>query len=285
MTYIVHGATGAQGAPLFKRLQQSGKQAIAAVRNTDKLSGMPSIQIDNASIDSLVTAYRGAEGVFIHLPLAAEADRVTYAHNIAQAVKLARPKRVVISTSGIIIDEPGSPLQAPDDSAIAILIDGVQKTGISTAVVAPRLYLENLLLPMVFGPAQSEGALRYPLRSDFPVSWSSHLDVAEVAERLFNQPEITGVVGVGQLPGMQGADLALGMAKYLGRDVIFESMEPQDFGKLVEPLIGPAANAVVGLYQALWQAPGNTISPATSAQQLLNIIPRNVERWLTETLS
>ncbi|WP_337263056.1 MULTISPECIES: NmrA family NAD(P)-binding protein [unclassified Serratia (in: enterobacteria)] len=285
MAYIVHGATGAQGAPLFKRLCQSGKPAIAAVRHIDRLSGVPTVQIDNASVESLAMAYREAEGVFIHLPLASEADRVTYAHNIVQAVKLARPKRVVISTSGAIIDEPGSLLQAADNSAINILIDGVQKTGISTAVVAPRLYLENLLLPMVFDPVQSEGVLYYPLRDDFPVSWSSHLDVAEVAERLLNEPEITGVVGVGQLPGILGPDLAAGMAKYLGRDVIFESMKPQDFGKLVEPLIGPAANAVVGLYQALWQTSGNTIFPAMSAQQRLNIIPRNVERWLDETLS
>ncbi|MFZ1874408.1 MAG: NAD(P)H-binding protein, partial [Chania sp.] len=201
MTYIVHGATGAQGAPLFKRLSQSGKTVIAAVRNTDKLSGMPTVQIDNSSVDSLIAAYREAEGVFIHLPLAPEADRVAYAHNIVQAIKLAKPKRVVISTSGAIIDEPDSPLQAPADSAIAILIDGVQKTGVSTAVVAPRLYLENLLLPMVFGPVQSEGVLRYPVRADFLVSWSSHLDVAEVAERLFNETAVTGVVGVGQLPG------------------------------------------------------------------------------------
>ncbi|WON78297.1 SDR family oxidoreductase [Serratia sp. UGAL515B_01] len=284
MTYIVHGATGAQGAPLFKRLLQSGKQAIAAVRHTDKLSGMPTIQIDNASVDSLVAAYRGAEGVFIHLPLAAEAERVSYARNIVKAIELAKPKRVVISTSGAIIDEPDSPLQALNDSAIAILIDGVQKTGVSTAVLAPRLYLENLLLPMVFGPAQSDGTLRYPIRADFPVSWSSHLDVAEVAERLFNEPGITGVVGVGQLPGMLGADLAQGMAKYLGRHVTFESLQPQDFGTLIEPLFGPAANAVVGLYQALWQVSSNTISATTSAQQLLNMTPRNVEKWLADTL-
>ncbi|MFZ1873099.1 MAG: hydroxylase, partial [Chania sp.] len=71
----------------------------------------------------------------------------------------------------------------------------------------------------------------------------------------------------------------------LGSHVTFESMQPQDFGKLIEPLIGPAANAVAGLYQALWQTRGNTISPTTSAQQLLNITPRNVEKWLAETLS
>ena len=170
MTYIIHGATGAQGAPLLKRLNQAGKRAVAAVRHTNNLADVPTVQIDNASVDSLVKAYRGAEGVFVHLPQTLESERVTFARNIAAAIGSARPGRVVISTSGAIVDEPHSPLQATSDSAIGILIDCVQKTGVSTAIVAPRLYLENLLLPMVFGPVQSEGILRYPVRADFPVS-------------------------------------------------------------------------------------------------------------------
>jgi len=43
------------------------------------------------------------------------------------------------------------------------LIHGVMRSGIPTAVVAPRLYLENLLLPVIIGPAREEGVLRYPL--------------------------------------------------------------------------------------------------------------------------
>ena len=64
------------------------------------------------------------------------------------------------------------------------LIDGVTGSGVPTAVVAPRLYLENLLLPVVLAPTREEGVLRYPLPTSFPVSWSSHLDVAEVVARL-----------------------------------------------------------------------------------------------------
>ena len=63
--------------------------------------------------------------------------------------------------------------------AIAILARGIAESGISHAIVAPRHYLENLLLPMVFETVKVEGALRYPVRADLPVSWSSHLDVAD----------------------------------------------------------------------------------------------------------
>ena len=284
MAYIIHGATGAQGGPLYARLLAAGKNAVAAVRETRKAGGKPTIAVDNASVESLTNAYRDADGVFVHLPQAPEPIRLQYAQNIVEAVRSAGPKRVVISTSGMIVDQPGTPLQAPDDSAIMVLIRGVRDSGISHAIVAPRLYLENLLLPMVFEPVKAEGVLRYPVRRDFPVSWSSHLDVAEVAEWLLTDMSTTGVVGVGQLPGLKGADLATGFSEQFGRAVTFEALTPEQFGDLITPLFGPAAAGVVGLYQALAQAPDNLIAQDTSAQRLLGITPRSVSQWLAEIL-
>lgn len=285
MTIIIHGATGAQGGPLIKRLLTAGKPALAAVRNASSENGLPSVIVDNASVDSLVAAYRGADGVFFHLPLASETDRVQYAHNFAQAIALARPARVVISTSGNVVDEPGSPTQVPDDSAVAVLVREVARTGVSFAVVAPRLYLENLLLPTQFGAVQGEGVLRYPLRSDYPVSWSSHLDVAEVAERLLADATITGIVGVGHAPGLTGADLAEGFAQHLGKPVRYEAITPEAFGDMITPLFGagPAAGVVAG-YQAKEQTNGCVISNATSAQSLLGLKPRSVQQWLADVL-
>lgn len=117
MAYIIHGATGAQGGPLYARLLAAGKNAVAAVRETRKAGGKPTIAVDNASVESLTNAYRDADGVFVHLPQAPEPIRIQYAQNIVEAVRSAGPKRVVISTSGMIVDQPGTPLQAPDDSA------------------------------------------------------------------------------------------------------------------------------------------------------------------------
>jgi len=285
MSYVIHGATGAQGGPLFARLLASGEKAVAAVRDPAKVEGKTSVAVDNTSVDSLVAAYRDADGVFVHLPQAPEPDRIQYARNIVEAIKAAKPKRVVVSTSGAIIDQPGTVLQAPDDSAIAILARGIAESGISHAIVAPRLYLENLLLPMVFETVKVEGALRYPVRADLPVSWSSHLDVAEVAEKLLIDASVTGVVGVGQLPGLKGADLAAGFAQHFGRPVSFESLTPDAFGELITPMLGPAAAGVVGFYQALAQAPANVIAENTSAQRLLGLTPRSVQQWLTEIVA
>lgn len=284
MTYIVHGATGAQGSPVLSALQAAGKHVVAAVRTTGNVpDGIEVIPVDLANADALTAAYAGAEGVFLHLPMGAPHQAPAYVDAIITAVTAAKPARVVISTSGQIVDEPDSPLQAREDSPIMTLIRKITDSGVSTAVVAPRLYLENLLLPVLAGPAQQDGVLRYPLPETFPVSWSSHLDVAEVVVRLLEDTSVTGTVAIGHLPGLTGPDLAAGFAERLGRDVRFEAITPEGFGALITPLFGPEGSApVVGLYQALHTQTSNTINEANSAQKLLVLFPRTVGRWLDE---
>ena len=246
----------------------------------------PSVAVNNESVDSLVEAYRQAEGVFVHLTVTAEPERLRHAHNIARAIGIAKPSRVVISTSGWVVDEPGSPLQYPPESAIATLIRETEATGVSTAVVAPRLFPENLLNPLVLEPARNEGVLRYPLRADYRVSWSSHLDVAEVVQRLLTDSTATGLVGVGHLPGITGTDLASSFASVLSRPVAYESLTPRAFGDLIAPMFGEgAAAAVVAGYEAQGRATANAIAPQTSAQQRLGLQPRAVDQWLRAMLA
>ncbi|WP_460831293.1 SDR family oxidoreductase [Nocardioides hungaricus] len=284
MTYLVHGATGAQGSPVVSALKAAGRHPVAAVRTPAHApEDVDATAVDLGDASSLTDAYRGAAGVFVHLPMGAPEQSMAYAEAVAAAVAAARPDRVVISTSGQVLDQPGSPLQASPDSPIATLIRKVTQTGISTAVVAPRLYSENLLLPVVAGPARHDGVLRYPLPERFPISWSSHLDVADVVVRLLTDTSVTGTVAVGQLPGLTGPDLAAGFADHLRRPVRYEPIEPDVFGELITPLFGARTSAsVVGLYQMLNAQAGNVIDKANSAQRLLGLTPRSVARWLDE---
>ena len=284
MADIVHGATGAQGSPILSALTTAGRSAIAAVRHPEAVpDGIVAWQVDLASAASLASVYEGADGVFIHLPMGAPEAAAAQARAVVEAVAQARPGRVVISTSGQIVDQPGSPLQAATDSPIMTLIDGVTGSGVPTAVVAPRLYLENLLLPVVLDPACQEGVLRYPLPASFPVSWSSHLDVADVVVRLLTDASpTTGTVGVGHRPGLTGPDLAAAFSSHLGREVRFEGITPEAFGELITPLFGPAAAPVVELYRALNAQDGNTIAEDSSAQELLGLRPRPIEQWLKD---
>lgn len=277
MTYLIHGATGAQGGPVVAALRKAGKNVTAAVRNPSNYEG-DAVAVDFTSVASLEEAYRGVEGLFVHLPIGTAEQQLAHARTIVEAVTRAQPPRVVASTSGYRVNTA----EAGEDAA-SVLVRGLMASGVSVAIVEPRLYLENLLLPTVSGPTREEGMLRYPIRDDYRVSWSSHLDIADVVVRLFDQPGVTGVVAVGALPGLLGDDLATGFGTYLDRDVSFEAQDPDDFGALITPLFGKAgADPVVASYHWRLTQSGEEIGKGDSAQQRLGIEPRSIEQWLRD---
>jgi uncharacterized protein YbjT (DUF2867 family) len=276
MTYVIHGATGAQGGPVVSVLAAAGKPVVALTRDPNAVvPGARVVAADYSSATELTEAYRGAEGVFVHLPVVSEEERRAYARNIVAAVREARPGRVVLSTSGFAIDEA--------ESAVSTLVGGLADSRVSHAVVAPELYLENLLAPHVLGPARERGVLRYPLRADFPVSWASHLDIADVAVALFERGDVTGVVSVGQYPAVTGAELAEAFGARLGRSVVYEPITAEEFRASLASLIGegPAAG-VAASYQAMDALPCRSIDPERSAQKLLGVTPRTTGQWLND---
>jgi uncharacterized protein YbjT (DUF2867 family) len=278
MTYVIHGATGAQGAPVVAALAAAGKTVTALTRNPDAVvPGAQRVLIAGySSAADLTDAYRGAEGVFIHLPVAPEEDRQTYAHNVLTAVREARPDRVVFSTSGF-------PIDPAIGGAAATLAAGLSDGGVSHAVIAPELYLENLLMPHVIGSVRERGVLPYPIRADFPVSWASHLDIADAAVALLDRTDVTGVVSVGQYPAITGPDLAEAFGARLGRRVVFDQITPEEFRTAMTPLIGASAAAdIAGAYQAMSAMPGRSIATETSAQKLLGVTPRTTSQWLAD---
>lgn len=282
MTYVIHGATGAQGAPVLQAMQAAGFEVTGVARHPESLpSGIASKVVDYADPASLVGAYEGTTGVFVHLPQGAPDQIAAYAANVAHALAKAKPGHVVISTSGRVLDRPDLCLQSPPESAIRILIDGVAKAGLSHAVIGTRLYLENLLLPMLIEPVHTEGVLRYPLPADFSVSWASHQDVADLAVRLFQDPSVQGLVGLGALPGLTGDDLAAAFSAGLGKPVTYEAITPDQFVTLLTPMFGePIARTVADLYRAINMADHHEILPDTASQTRLGFAPRPIADWV-----
>ncbi|GHC85530.1 NmrA family NAD(P)-binding protein [Streptomyces violaceochromogenes] len=278
MTYVIHGATGAQGAPVVAALAAAGQSVTALTRNADVVvaGAQRVVAADYGSTAELTEAYGGADGVFVHLPVVSEEDRRDYARNIVAAVRAARPARVVFSAGGAPIDPETS-------GAAAALAGGLAETGVPHAVITPTLFLENLLMPYVLDTVRERGALPYPIRAGFPVSWASHLDIADAVVALFDRPDITGVVSVGQYPAITGPDLAEAFGAHFGKDVVFEQITPEQFRSSVAPLIGegPAAD-VAGAYAAMSALPDRSITPENSAQKLLGITPRTTGQWLTD---
>ncbi|MEU6226313.1 NmrA family NAD(P)-binding protein [Streptomyces sp. NPDC047042] len=279
MTYMIHGATGAQGAPVVASLTAAGKPVTALTRDAGAVvDGARVLAVDYSSTTDLTEAYRGAEGVFVHLPVAPEEDRLTFARNVVAAVREARPARVVFSTSGAIVHPDGD---GSDGTATSVLAAGLADSGVSHAVIEPRFYLENLLLPHVIAGVQEEGVLRYSLPSGFPASWASHLDIADAATALFERTDITGVVSVGQYPGVSGEQLAEAFSTRLGRTVVYEAADPHAFFAPLAPILGEQATAdIVNMYRAVGTQPDHSITAERSAQKRIGVTPRTTGQWL-----
>lgn len=274
MTYIVHGATGAQGAPVAAALAKAGKSVTAAVRNAETYTEGPAVSVDFTDTATLVDAYTGAEGVFIHLPMGSLEQQYLHARAIVEAVRKARPARVVFSTSGF---DHGKRENSPH----GMLMRGILDAGVSSAVIAPRLYLENLLLPPVVASVQEHGVLPYPIRTDYRVSWSSHLDIADIAVQLFDKVDITGSIAVGALPALIGDDIAAGFAAHLKKSVVFRSQTPDEFAESLIPIFGvDSAMPVVESYRGRYTQHDDIIDKTRSAQTLLGLRPRSVATWL-----
>ncbi|MEO6086221.1 MAG: NmrA family NAD(P)-binding protein [Umezawaea sp.] len=277
MTYVIHGATGAQGGPVVAALLAAGKPVVALTRKTDTV--VPGARVvATGSAAELAEAYRGAAGVFVHLPIGPEEDRLAYARDIVDAVRAAQPSRVVFSTSGFPIDTPGG-----GASAVSTLVDGLADSGVSHAVIAPELFLENLLLPPVVETAREQGVLGYPLPVGFAASWASHLDIADAAVALFERTDVSGVVAVGQYPAVTGVELAEAFGARLGHGVVYRAVTPDEFGASIAPLIGegPAAG-VAENYRWMATLPDRSIAPERSAQKLLGVTPRSTSQWLAD---
>lgn len=284
MTYVIHGATGAQGAPVASALVAAGKPVVALTR--DPRAAVPGARVaavDYSATAGLTELYRGAAGVFVHLPVTAEETRQAYADNILAAVHAARPARVVFSTSGFPLGTQDGEQDDAAPGSVLRLHRGLAASGVSYAAIAPELFLENLLLPHVIAPAREQGVLRYPLPADFAVSWASHLDIADVAVALFARPDVTGVVAVGQYPAITGPDLAEAFAARFGRDVAYEASSPDDLRAALAPYLGegPAAD-VADAYRAMAALPDRSIAPESSAQKLLGVTPRSPSQWLAD---
>lgn len=264
MRYVVHGATGAQGSPVSRLLLAAGHEVIAGVRHP---AGGPAL--DLADPAALTAAYRAADGVFLHLPLAAPAQQTQYAECAAQALRAARPTRVVISTSGA----------DPTHGALAALLGALTAAELPHAVVAPCLFLENLLLPNVTEPLHAHGELRYPLPATLPVSWASHGDVAAVVAELLQQPAPTGVVGVGHLPAVTGPELAAACPPGPTGPVRYVALSPREFAAQLPPALQGSAAGIQALYEHLGALPALAIDAATSAQERLGRHPQPLAQW------
>lgn len=220
--FVIMGATGQVGGAALEALKQRGAKVRAVSRDPSRAEGLgvETVRGDASDTASLVSAFEGAEAVFVLLvpPASAEdvlAESRAAAQSIATAVREAKvPHLVALSSVGAHLSEGNGIVRALHDFETA-LAGAVP----SIVFVRPGDFLENwaAMLPAV----QEAGVLpsgKLPLenRSDAV----SALDVGRVAAELLLDPRpstrIVNVLGPAQYSALDAAEI---LSRRLGKPV------------------------------------------------------------------
>ena len=216
------GATGQVGGAALEALQQRGAAVRAVSRDPARAAGLgvETVRGDASDTASLVSAFKGAEAVFVLLVPSALAKDVlaesrAAAQSIAAAVSEAKvPHLVALSSVGAHLSEGNGIVRALHDFETAL--GGAAP---SIVFVRPGDFLENW--SAMLSAAQETGFLpsgKLPLESRSDAV--SALDVGRVAAELMFDPKpgmrIVNVLGPAQYSPLDAAET---LSRLLARTV------------------------------------------------------------------
>jgi uncharacterized protein YbjT (DUF2867 family) len=261
-TILSYGATGVQGGPVARRLLEAGHTVRTVVRNPERAQslqamGLEVFQGDLGDPESLERASKGADAVFLILPLGG--NPVEFAHNAIQAAKQADVGYLVLNTSGPTPKTPtGSPMM---DYRLALEAE-LHDSGVPSVSVRPTTYMENLLGPWALPAIRDGSTVAYPVPGDHRVSWISAEDAAALCVAALGRPELAGqTFDVGGPEALTGARIAESFSRALGRAVRYEPITPEAFGGMMAQAFGPAMGAgATTAYRHTWAQPKDAMN-------------------------
>ncbi|MFI7705166.1 SDR family oxidoreductase [Nonomuraea sp. NPDC049480] len=277
-TVVVHGATGAQGSPVVRRLLAAGHHVRAVVRPTSA-PGLPAgaepVFADLSVPASLTDAYAGAAAVVVQLPLVFAADAaVPQAEAVLGALKGAGVPRAVFNTGGPPAAEPTGVPFVDARALLAAELPGVVDVA---AVVGPAFtYMENLAAPWSL-PLVAAGEIAYPLPAELPVPWLALDDLAAVIAEFVTDPAPPPLRIVAGPHALTGDQAAAELAAALGRELRWRAVEPGEYERMLAPHIGPEAAA--GVAAAYTPPPPGTPPPPAPDPALIRTGTTTLREW------
>jgi uncharacterized protein YbjT (DUF2867 family) len=245
LTITLHGASGAQGAPLARRLLRAGHRVRAAIRRPELApEGCEPFPADLSETERLARAYDGADAVVVQLPNVFDATAIAQAESVAEALRRSPVEYVVLSAGGPI---GGTGL--PYLEARTMVAEHV------SATIEPHApHMDNLAAPWS-AQRVATGVLGYPLPAEAPIPWIAIGDIADRIVAAIEGRERGRIKLCGPRP-LTGDQAAAAIARAIGRPVGYRALTPAAFGDLMRPYTGDAtADGIAGLYTAMHSAP------------------------------
>jgi uncharacterized protein YbjT (DUF2867 family) len=283
---LAFGTDGAQGSGLVEALAARGAQAVRASHRPERVEawraeGVPAVGADltdPASVRGAVSA-SGATAAALHVPLGASAPGAAEAV-VASVRGLLEAGLPVAVNLGTPVGPPG----APDPFGARALASAL--TGAGAAVATPTGYLENHAAPWALRPLR-RGELVYPRPADDELAWITAHDVTAALVAAL-AADAGGELLVLAGPQRLSFDaLAAEIAAGTGREVVFRSITPAEYGDLLRPVLGDGpADGVTAAYSSMPPGPNPLMSPdAAPTWQRLGVSPTPARDWAARHLA
>jgi len=289
-TFAIFGATGAQGSPVVKEALAKGHTVRAIARDAAKIASHHpdaiAVAADLSDEDAVAKALEGVDAAFLHFPMpSGPDDSQNWAAAFFSAAHKVNLPLLVYVTGGPSGDRfPSSVIV----DATTQGMNAVLGSGVPSIVLQSAVYLENLQ-PEIFLPdLRSKGRLDYPpIPQGLKMQWTSHKDQATLAVAALSRPDLAGnAFEIGSPQALTGADLAELIQVWVGRDVTFDPMTPDEFGTRVGDAIGsPGATFALGdLYGAIAKLNGEDMAVDTDALETmfnvkLTAVADHIKSW------
>ena len=255
MKVLVTGATGSQAKPLVYQLVSKGYEVYALTRNIAEGENF-----DNASVqliegdllnkEDVLKAMTGMDTLAMHIPFFMQQPEVA-GENLVEAAVQAGIQKIVWNTAGLILPvQTGNPAYDVRGRVKALL----EESGIDHVILQPTVYAENLLGPWTAPFVKDENRATYPLPLDFKVGWLPSEDMAKAMVAAIRKPEFNGrSLVISGRQTLDGQGLAKAFTEGLGRKIEYSPMLPEDFGKILDQIMGEGSGEPVAKeYRAIW---------------------------------
>jgi uncharacterized protein YbjT (DUF2867 family) len=286
MTVLVYGATGTQGGPVATQLLTRGVAVRAVTRSADRATaliaaGAEVVEADLTDPESLATATKGVDAVFLQVPAGVPAATlVDLTRTALEAVRASGSPHLVLTTSSVV---PAAPVGVPYADAKLAMVELARELVPQAVLLHPGIYLDNLTGPL--RTAIEQGVIPYPIPAEVPVAWLPARDAAAFAVEALMRPELAGQrFELGGARALTGPELAALVSTATGRLVSYQAIPPAVFGEQLAPYLGEdAAREIAAMYA--WEGEtGATllrpVTPETLAALPVTLTP--LADWLVE---
>ena len=290
---LVYGATGDQGLPLIDELLKNGYKVRAASRNPDDFnaynpSDVEAVKADLFDIESLRNVSKGIDGIAMNLPFVFDKEIAkTWGENITKAGSDEGIKKIVFNTSCYV---------APNDNGLAAhdgrraIEKAMEESGMEYVVIRSMVFMDNLTRFWSKPSITNNNIFAYPCSPELKISWVCLEDVAKfMVASLSNSSMKADKIYVGGPEILLGKDVAEKFSKALDREIIFKSLEPQNFAGAMSKLVtGSEVYEDQSIYGGMaafynWYNQQNPSPLAVGMNPLyksLNVNPTYFEDWI-----